>query len=306
MKKTCVACGSPLLPEDRVCANCGEVVEQSAALVGEVDSSRPISDASTQIPVTESSAVRKFCPSCGNEVSEKQNFCDKCGENLSSQGSSRERLKSERKRPIPAQPSRNASVKKQPAKNKDANAGKLVTIRVRQWQLLSAAFLAVAVLVVFIVMNEKKSTDQHRGETPSQVNPTIEKDLETLKAAVESHPDDPQSWLRYANALHDSGHMTDAVAAYLRYLQSEPGNTDARIDLGVCYFELKRFDDAIAEMQRAVAQRPDHQRGNFNLGIVNLNAGRKSEALSWFQKTVAIDSTNEIGQKASQIIRDNL
>jgi tetratricopeptide (TPR) repeat protein len=85
----------------------------------------------------------------------------------------------------------------------------------------------------------------------------------------------------------------------------KPTNADARIDMGVCYYNLKQYDKAIAEMEKALKNSPNHQIGHLNLGIVNLGAGNLDKSKEWFQKAVNINPNNDIGKRAQELLQSH-
>jgi tetratricopeptide (TPR) repeat protein len=136
-------------------------------------------------------------------------------------------------------------------------------------------------------------------------------DLAPLEEAVRKRPDDLDALLLLANGLHDSGAWPRAIEAYGRYLERNPGNPDARVDMGICLFELSRVDTArsqslarraVEEMERAAKEHPAHQQAAFNLGIVLLNTGDIAGSNRWFARAVEIDSQNELGRHAQSIL----
>ncbi|TAK51137.1 MAG: tetratricopeptide repeat protein, partial [Bacteroidetes bacterium] len=125
---------------------------------------------------------------------------------------------------------------------------------------------------------------------------------------------DKQTVLKFANALYDTRQFVQASTMYQRYLALEPADVNARVDLGVTYFELSRLDSikhheyltlAEKEMKEALNYNPSHQFATFNLGIVYLHVGKMEEASEWFKKCIAIDSTSETGRKAQMLIQQH-
>ncbi|MDP1994604.1 MAG: tetratricopeptide repeat protein, partial [Ignavibacteria bacterium] len=79
-------------------------------------------------------------------------------------------------------------------------------------------------------------------------------------------------------------------------------NADVLVDMGVCYFDLQKYDEAIPLMEKAIKTNPVHQIAHMNLGIVNLAKGNIEKSKEWLQKAVAIDPNSEIGRKAKQLL----
>ncbi len=75
--------------------------------------------------------------------------------------------------------------------------------------------------------------------------------------------------------------------------------------MGVCYFELKRYDKSIEVIKSALEINPKHQIANFNLGIVNFANNNIMEARKWWSNAVEIDPNSNIGKKAEELLKTN-
>lgn len=197
----------------------------------------------------------------------------------------------------------------QQAGKKGGKAGKgassAVLFNTPQWIAITvAAFILGAVLAASMLPTGGTTTMAGNGEATQQgMQPDLQR-LNSARDAAEANPDNPEALLVYANALHDADMNDQAIVQYKRYLEFVPDNPDARVDLGICYFERKDYATAISEMEIAVAKHPDHQLGNYNLGIVNLNAGNKDKAREWFEKARDINPTSPHGINAIQLLKE--
>lgn len=129
--------------------------------------------------------------------------------------------------------------------------------------------------------------------------------INSLEEKVKSKPNDKDLLLQLAHLLNDSGLKTRAIDEYKEYLRLDSKNADVWVDMGVCYYETGKNQDAISSMERALKIQPRHQIANLNLGIVNMASGNESIALKYWKKAIEIDSTNEIGQKAKELIKSH-
>jgi tetratricopeptide (TPR) repeat protein len=139
-------------------------------------------------------------------------------------------------------------------------------------------------------------------------------DLEPLQRAAEANPTDPAALLRLANGLHDNHAYLRAADAYKKYLALRPKNPNARVDLGICYYELSSLDTAntvqylmmaLTEMQRAHADSAAHQPAVFNLGVVNLRLGNLEESNKWFREAVHLNRASDLGVRAQQMLEQH-
>jgi Flp pilus assembly protein TadD len=182
---------------------------------------------------------------------------------------------------------------------------------------MAAVLILVAVFIYLEVSRDHPTQQSATGGIPAQAPPPLSApavNLAPLEQAVRENPRNPQALLALANARHDVGQFLPAIETYQRYLQEKPGDPNARVDLGICYFELGRLDSmnaeklfsqAVAEMEAVHREYPRHQEAAFNLGIVNLVMRDLKEANRWFQKTVEIERTSELGQRAQKMLQQH-
>lgn len=208
----------------------------------------------------------------------------------------------------PASPKR-TRVAPQQAGKKGGKSGKgaasAVLFTTPQWIAITVASFILGAVLAASMLPSGGTTAAGNGEAAQQqgAQPDLQR-LNSAREAAEANPDNPDALLAYANALHDADMNDQAIVQYKRYLEFVPDNPDARVDLGICYFEKKDYAAAIAEMEIAVAKHPDHQLGNYNLGIVNLNAGNKDKAREWFEKARDLDPTSPHGINAAQLLKE--
>lgn len=277
----CGNCGSALAVDDKFCAKCGTAVlwENTAPAVKE--EAQP--QASTVV-----------CPSCGIPNSSENTLCSGCGSPLQGAASAPQPK-------APAKKKGNASDKQPERKGQSGS-------KVESWKVLSiAGGVVILVLVgIGILRNPPKeaSTQSQTLDNNSApaVSPTLVNDIEELQKTVDAAPNDAAALLHLANALHDAKFMPRAIETYKKYLRLKPADADARVDMGICYFESGDSPTAIKEMQTALTYDPKHQMALFNLGIVTLNQGNLQESNDWFRKAAGVNPNTQVGQRAQQIL----
>jgi len=156
-------------------------------------------------------------------------------------------------------------------------------------------------------------------EAQTEISTAQFQEIQSLQRMVEAHPEDDAMLLRLANLLQDYAREDHrlvhiAVETYERYLARNPGDENARVDLGICYFDLAGSDTAraseliqraIREIQSVAEQNPRHQAAAFNLGIITLNAGLTDISSEWFRRAAAIDPSSNLGVRAAQILEEH-
>ena len=85
----------------------------------------------------------------------------------------------------------------------------------------------------------------------------------------------------------------------------QPRDADARVDMGVCYYNLGDFNTAITEMETALKYNPHHQIALLNLGIVNLSAGNLEKSKEWLEKAVNENPNTDVGKRAKELLESH-
>jgi hypothetical protein len=283
----CGNCGAQLSEGVAYCSRCGAKVDRSA----------------------------RRCEVCGHDNTHTRENCESCGAKLPVVSGSLVKAVELHTDTVPARQTKGGERRKK---------GRIIAPPKRAWE----PWQIVAVGAIMIVVGFFVYTELKRGQPPSSSNiqdqsaalpPDMTVEIDRLQKVVNLNPADAASTLRLANLLHDNGprdpqSVVRAVEMYKKYLALNPNNPDARVDLGVCYFELGRGDStrsreyfmsATTEMGKAYAAHPTHQTAAFNLGIVNLYAGNLEAASKWFTRAVEIDASSTLGARAKQLLEQH-
>jgi len=81
--------------------------------------------------------------------------------------------------------------------------------------------------------------------------------LVKLQELVEAHPEDPVYHFLLAGLYKDGRYFQEAYREYRRVLELDPGNYQARINIGNIYYRLGQYGEAISAYREALDQRPD-------------------------------------------------
>ncbi len=286
-KILCGECQSPLVWGDRFCGSCGKLIEWP-----------------TQMATTGLQGTTVRCQQCGAENDSTNENCKSCGFVLAKTKSKKEKS---------PQPEQQRTARK---KTQDQPA-------VASWKMVAGfvAFLAVGVFALQLFTAKKVEPIQ---KAPAQENAPAAnmgalQQIDAMEKRLARNLNDDQLRLQLANLLNDNRFFDKAIQRYSEYLQKHPKDADARVDLGICYYETERTDEAKREMMKALESNPKHILGHFNLGIVNLriaqsamNAGNTEqankavqEANEWFRKTVALDPNGSAGQRAQRLLSEH-
>jgi Tfp pilus assembly protein PilF len=237
--------------------------------------------------------VPKFCVECGYKFDKEYKFCPECGTNVSS--------------------SKNSKVKSTATKVV-VNAGEKTLNPKVIYGILVAGFIVVIIILLTSgvldsapVSVSVNSVDQNQVQpnTNSGVNLNNMQMINDLEAKIKTNPEDYKSILELAHLKNDSGLYEVAIQNYKTYLDKNPKDADARVDMGVCYFNLRDYVNAIKEMETALKYVPNHQIAQLNLGVVNLSAGNIEKSKEWLKKAYELDPTSEVGKKAEQLLNNH-
>jgi predicted amidophosphoribosyltransferase len=289
----CRKCGAELTPADRFCSACGTKVDWGAETRGgEATAAQPPAKASPAKPGKHAEVV---CPLCGQINAGGQSNCESCGGVLLSQPDSQTPPSAVRTPSTPKAQDRGFSF-------------------FQTWKF-TASIAIIAVLVVILLVNfRSKENTQAPSSHPANLSPqaqSVMNEIDALQKRVTESPNDTSALLRLANVFHDAKIFPRAIVMYDRYLALKPKDADARVDLGVSYFESSFSDstraqddllEAKRQMERALEYNPRHQLAAFNLGIINFHLGEVDVANQWLEKCAALDSTTEVGRKSKQFL----
>jgi cytochrome c-type biogenesis protein CcmH/NrfG len=289
-KLICGDCGTPLGSGDTRCSSCGAVIEPPAS-----------------VQPAPAAVAGGRCDVCGRQNPAGSTVCDSCGARLA--GSAKEKRASVRQRK-----QREDVARKSDRPGPHAPTGALKHFE--PWQVISAiAVVGLIAYLAYVNTGAEGNTSRIAAPAPPVKAPApMLQDVGPLQQAVDANPKDAAALLRLANALHDNRTFGRAAEVYRRYLALVPGNPDARVDLGVCYFEMgqqdsaqagKYFAMAVQEMQTAVKATPTHQPSAFNLAVVYLHMGDVEESNRWFRRAVELNKDSELGTRAQRILEQH-
>jgi len=277
----CPECGREIHWGNRNCSNCGSAVEWP-----------------TETDVTESAetpVMQRTCNRCGSGNFADASFCSSCGAKL--QGAQKQQAQSSRK-----------SAKQE--KGRDSKKRESDSSPLFSWKVIFGFLGLLLILVVAVELFSKREPtpvqDQAAAPQMQAANIQLAGQISELEMQVAANPSDMQALLKLANMSHDGRFFDKAITYYRRYLDKNVKDANARVDLGICYFENGDNDEAQKQMLTALKYDPKHLQAHFNLGIVNLKARRIQEANDWFKRTIALAPPNsDIGQQAKQFLEQH-
>jgi tetratricopeptide (TPR) repeat protein len=274
-EKICPVCGVTLPEQAKFCYNCGsKLAEEVKVLV---------------------------CEICGYENEVGSRYCVSCGSILTGALESTSEKESGRRIDIEFKPPKVQEHKRE----KEVKQRKQKRFKISSTQVFYAGLAVVFLLLVAygVMRKEKeKAVDVHQHP---EINSEIMAEINKLRERVNSNPDDIQATLKLANLLQDVHIFDQAVEYYRRYLERNESDPDARVDMGICLFELGKVNEAIAEMEKALSYAPNHQLALYNLGVVNLATGNVEKAREYFNKCIDVNPNADVAQKAKRMLEQH-
>lgn len=122
---------------------------------------------------------------------------------------------------------------------------------------------------------------------PTQAVPEEAPSLESLRAATEEHPEDPEAWAALGRELLQHRHRTEAVAAFSRSLELAPAQAQLHYLIGTV---TEDTEAAAAAYDRAIAIQPEHGSALYNRGELHRVAGELEAAEALFLRAAEVDN----------------
>lgn len=281
----CAECQNEIQWGARVCPSCGKPVEwpEEAASEG----------------AGGVATVGEVCPTCGSENAADADFCGSCGARLKEQ----EKVLLGNQLSGQARPAPKRGKTRVEKKNRESSSPMF------SWKVIFGflGILLILVIALEFFPSRDQQTTQPTSTTPQApaANMQLISQINDLEKRVAANPNDMQSLVTLANVCQDGRFFDKAVVWYRKYLEKNPRDANARVDMGICYFETSNLEEARKEMEMALKYEPKHVAAHFNLGIVNLRAEKVQESNEWFKKTIALAPNSDMGQQAKQILEQH-
>jgi tetratricopeptide (TPR) repeat protein len=111
-----------------------------------------------------------------------------------------------------------------------------------------------------------------------------DKAVEAYHKAVAINPNRADCYYNYGILMFEQRKFPDAEQAMRKVLQINPYYVEAHDSLGYLLAMQGHFDEALAEYHTAVNERPDYRRAHFHIGQILVNQGKYAAAIQEFQK----------------------
>lgn len=126
------------------------------------------------------------------------------------------------------------------------------------------------------------------GAPGISMDPTVQKGLADLQAAVARDPKNGDLLVHLGNAAYDAGDWRLAVDSYEKGIAAKGEDPNVLTDLGVAYRNLGDPDKALARFERALRIDAKHWQALYNQAVVlGLDKGEKKKAKELIAKLKA-------------------
>ncbi|MFA6541281.1 MAG: tetratricopeptide repeat protein [Bacteroidota bacterium] len=272
----CTYCRLPIPSDSKYCPKCGKKLSGG--------------DESGERSVPE----KIVCRECGTTNDGANAFCYGCGSALDASRHAPD-----------ARGEHHEKAQKKNKNRKDHSNTILIVVVLFALAVIASIILEVRNSGVSETKSVQNQPAEEQAPSGALADPTILQDITALENELKSDPKNSDVLLHLANRLHDAKFYIRAIDIYKKFLALKPSNADARVDLGICYFESGDTKTAVSEIEHALTIDPKHQMAMFNLGIIQLDAGNVGEATRWFKQCMEIDPTSIVGKKAKDLLQQH-
>lgn len=242
-----------------------------------------------------------ICKVCDEENSDSDSYCSGCGVKLKTNVGGKGNTNTYSSKP--------GKIKRKVVNAQTHITGNKVLDRKKTLLILTVVIISFIVLLVLTGKFDSGISSStplvNRTSSESGIDLSNLNEINELEKQVESNPEEKASVIKLANLLQDSGIFDRAVIYYKKYLGIEPSDVNARVDLGICYYNLNDYQSAITQMEEALKFQPNHQLAHLNLGIVNLSAGNLQKSRECFNKAVEINPDSDAGKRAKELLQSH-
>jgi tetratricopeptide (TPR) repeat protein len=164
-------------------------------------------------------------------------------------------------------------------------------------------FIAVAAIIFLVIISQSginensgeistnfPDDEMHRnlGKEPGKgnVNTDVIKEMERLKAEVDSNPGDTAKVREYADFLAAAHRSDEALEYYKKIIDKDPKRSDIILSMGFVYYSQEEYLMAEELMERLLKIDPKNHEALYNLGAIAATKGEKNKAKEYWERVV--------------------
>ena len=131
----------------------------------------------------------------------------------------------------------------------------------------------------------------------------VEHAIRSYRRSIRSDQRNPNTHLKLATALEETGKFTEAVACYKTCLARVPNDLNALIGLGGTYLKLGKLQECERSLQLAFAQATDTPKTYVLAGELAIARGLPAEAAEHFQRALYINPDPRVQIKSGRALK---
>lgn len=311
--RNCISCNAEIAEHYKFCPSCGN--------------SQEVQQAESKDEIRK--VIVKTCTQCGDDNDSTNDYCSGCGISLADINPVEKQITISVPVPSPVNETQAPAVqswvktdkkqeankeKKKPAPAKTVKQNEVVvekTSNTKSIAMLSGAIVILALAILFasgVFETETAAPPaavEHQHAEEGGVDLALMQQLGEMENRVKAQPENLEMMLELAHGFNDAGVADKAIFYYQKYLGLKPQSPEVIIDMGTCYFNLKKFEQADSIMRTALKLAPDHPIGLYNLGIVNLSKGDVNESKKWFERVIKVHPNSKQAEQAKKILESH-
>ena len=150
----------------------------------------------------------------------------------------------------------------------------------------------------------EEAAPQASGAQPQQQAPVLDEGrVQALQTIVNSDPKNTEARVQLANTYFDAERYQDAIKWYEEALRLDPKNVNASTDLGVSYYYANNPDRALKQFEHSLSIDPKHTKTLLNQGIVQAFGKQDLDgATASWKKVVELAPDSQEGQAARRAL----
>jgi tetratricopeptide (TPR) repeat protein len=148
---------------------------------------------------------------------------------------------------------------------------------------------------------QQQAAAQPDGSTTPPAAVLDEAKVTAFKNVADKEPGNADARVQLGNLYFDAERYQDAIPWYEAALKLTPRDVDVITDLGVCYYSTNQPDKALDQFGKSLKIDPKHTKTLLNVGIVKAFAKQDLDgALDAWQQVVQIAPNSPEGQQAQR------
>lgn len=131
-----------------------------------------------------------------------------------------------------------------------------------------------------------------------KVNEEVKKQMEEMKAAVDSNPNDTTKVREYADFLLAAHKPDEAIPYYEMILKKDPQRSDIRFSLTFIYYNKGELDKAEEQTNKILSYDKNNSMAKYNLGAIEATRGNNEKARQIWNQVIQDNPKSETAELA--------